>query len=593
MRRAYLLLIFLVLVFGLFLGRLNSLAVADDLDDINKQIADLTRALEMSKNATEGVKRSLLPLEAQISSVRKKIDSVAAGISEEEAKIKVLEASIVKREDELSGKYEILAARVRRFYIRSYFDTSMAALFSASEAGEIVREFGYRKALQDRDKGVIADLSLKIVTLNKDKDDAATRREKLAGEKVRLAKAQTDFDAQAVPLRKVIKEAEAYQQQVTSQIAQLSVRQQQLLAEKTGTFQTSVGDVPLADDPNSRPDFNPGFSPAFAGFSFGAPHRKGMSQYGAFGRAKGGQSAEDILRAYYGSGAELKKDYSTSISINVQGYGTYNIEDYAKRIYEVPNSWGDNGGYEALKAQAVAARSYALSYTNNGSGSICATESCQVFQPNAKGGNWDRAVNDTKGWVLVANGRPLSSWYASTAGGYTFSYLANGYSTPGEWDTKCGNQGCWTSEAYEKIAGSPWFYKGWYKARDGATCGRSSPWLSNDEFSDILNAIIVSKNDSGGASHIFPIDVNSCFGRSEDVWSREKMRDEASKYGGSVTSVSGVSVSYNTGGLTGTVKFQTNRGELSFSGDEFRTIFNLRASGRLWLASSLFNIEKK
>ena len=83
--------------------------------------------------------------------------------------------------------------------------------------------------------------------------------------------------------------------------------------------------MPLADDPASRPDFNPGFSPAFAAFSFGAPHRKGMSQYGAWGRAKSGQSAEDILRAYYG-GVEIKKDYSTNITITVRGYGAVNLE---------------------------------------------------------------------------------------------------------------------------------------------------------------------------------------------------------------------------------------------------------------------------
>ena len=47
-----------------------------------------------------------------------------------------------------------------------------------------------------------------------------------------------------------------------------------------------------------------------------------------------------------------------------------------KRIYEMPSSWGDQGGMEALKAQAVAARSYALAR----GGSICATEACQVVK---------------------------------------------------------------------------------------------------------------------------------------------------------------------------------------------------------------------
>jgi peptidoglycan hydrolase-like amidase len=84
-----------------------------------------------------------------------------------------------------------------------------------------------------------------------------------------------------------------------------------------------------------------------------------MSQYGAYGRAKEGQNVDDILHAYYGN-IEIKKDYSTDININVQGQGSYNIEEYVKRIYEMPAGWADKGGMEALKAQAVAARSYAL-----------------------------------------------------------------------------------------------------------------------------------------------------------------------------------------------------------------------------------------
>ncbi|MCJ7804662.1 SpoIID/LytB domain-containing protein, partial [Patescibacteria group bacterium] len=329
----------------------------------------------------------------------------------------------------------------------------------------------------------------------------------------------------------------------------------------------------------------------FAAFSFGAPHRKGMSQYGAFGRAKAGQSAEEILKAYYGGGIEIKKDYP-SVNINVQGYGVVDLETYAKRIYEMPGSWGDEGGMEALKAQAVAARSYVLAYTNNGAGSICATESCQVYKPTNKGGKWEEAVNATKGWVLMANGQPFSAWYASTAGGYTYSYSAQGYSTPGLWDTSCGSQSCWTSEAWEKKADSPWFYKGWYKSRSGASCGRSHPWLNQEEMADILNAIIVYRSGQG-VEHILPVDYNSCFGKGGEPWSLDQMKQEAESRGGAVTSVSGVNTTYSSGGQTAKVNFSTNRGSFEVSGDEFYTVFNLRAPGRVALKSKLFNIEKK
>jgi hypothetical protein len=258
----------------------------------------------------------------------------------------------------------------------------------------------------------------------------------------------------------------------------------------------------------------------------------------------------------------------------------------------MPGSWGDEGGMEALKAQAVAARSYALAYTNNGAGSICATESCQVYKPANKGGKWEEAVNATRGWVLVANGQPFSAWYASTAGGYTYSYSSNGYSTPGLWDTSCGSQGCWTAEAWEKKANSPWFYKGWYKTRDGQTCGRSHPWLNQEEMADILNAIIVYRSGQG-VEHILPVDYNSCFGKGGDPWSLSQMKSEASSRGGAITLISGLSATYSSGGQTASINFSTNRGNFEVSGEEFYTVFNLRAPGRISLKSKLFNMEKR
>ena len=54
----------------------------------------------------------------------------------------------------------------------------------------------------------------------------------------------------------------------------------------------------------------------------------------------------------------------------------WNIEEYLKHLYEMPSGWPS----EALKSQAIAARSYALSYTNNGSGSICPSQQCQVVK---------------------------------------------------------------------------------------------------------------------------------------------------------------------------------------------------------------------
>lgn len=525
----------------------------------------IAKANTTNKEDLAGLQNQIIRLQGQIKAMDGQLVKLSKDIFDREVKIGVKEA--------------LLGAKVKQDYIRQREQPILLVLFSADTANDFFKDLAYREKLAQQDRQVILEVSGEIKNLNDQSANLKRQKDGLAGLAVRV-------DKQATFLAGEVDKANKYVTDLGSKIAALSARQKQLLAERTGTFATTVGDVPLADDPGARPDYNPGFSPAFAVFSFGAPHFRGLSQYGAFGRAKAGQSAEDILHAYYG-GIEIKKDYATGINISVQGHGTVDVETYVKRIYEMPGSWGDEGGMEALKAQAVAARSYALAYTNNGSGSICATESCQVYKPSNKGGKWEEAVNATRGWVLVHNGQPFSAWYASTSGGHQDAYTANGYTTPGFWDTT-SNWTHWAEGAWEVKGGSPWFYKGWYRLRSGQSCGRSHPWLNTEEFSDIVNAAIVYAN-GGDASGIFPTDT--CMGSAG--WDRGRMASEADKYGGRITSISSFQVVHSQGGYTDKVIFSTNRGEVTISGANFNKVFNLRAPGALAVKSGLFNIEKK
>lgn len=523
---------------------------ADELEELQKQINDLEHQLELSKSATT-------PLEAEVKSLGAQLDSISA-------KLFQLQKDLQKSEDDLAFQKQILARTVRNFYVNSFVDIPLLTFLSSGDATDALRLVAFQQESSRQDRQIIRDISEKIA--------------KLASDKKRLAAAQAQVSKQSQFFKGEIAKAKSYQSELEGKIAALSARQQEILAEKSGTFQTTVGDVPLADDPSSRPDYNPGFSPAFAAFSFGAPHFRGMSQYGALGRAKAGQNYEQILKAYYGGGIEIK-DHNPDAQIVVEGYGTYSLEEYAKRIYEMPGSWGDEGGMEALKAQAIAARSYALAR----GGSICATETCQVFKPSPKGGKWEQAVNDTRGKVVYANGQPFSTWYASTSGGYQESYSANGYSTPGFWDTPSGRSG-WTSQAYEKVAVSPWFYKGWYKSRSGDSCGRSHPWLTSEEMADVLNGWKVLFEGGGDSSRVTPL--GSCWGGNP------YSIGELQSIGG-YTDVSGASVTYSDSGVTANVTFTTNKGSVTINGNDFYKAFNLRASGRIALKSGLFNIERK
>lgn len=519
----------------------------------------LPRIIAAYAPAQEKNKQELANLRNQLADLNKRITSLQNQLVKTEKDIKT-------REEDLAYAQEIFNEKALNQYksLRLY-DPILPFLFS-SDASKAFKEISFRQKAADEDRKTMEDYAQDLAKLKTDK-------ESLEKNKTSLASLQKQVAEKEKFLAGEVAKTESY-------LSSLSARQNELLAAKAGGFQTSIGDTPptlepCSGAPGSSNFCDPGFRPAFAAFSFGAPHRTGMSQYGAYGRAKSGQNAETILSAYY-QGAELRKDYSVPATIGVSGYGRISFEEnYLLGIYEIPESWGDNGGFEALKAQAVAARSYALAVTNNGAGTICASESCQVYKPQLKSGKWKEAVQATRGWVLVKGGSPASTYYAASSGGYTISQWG--------WTGIKDASGDWPGTAYEKIGGSPWFYKGWYKSRSGVSCGRGNPWLTSEEMADILNGWKVIYQGGGDASRVSPI--GTCWGGNPYSIS------DLQSIGG-FSSVSSVSVVYGNNGSTLKVFFGTNKGTVELSGEEFKKAFNLRAPGYIGLKSTLFNIEK-
>ncbi len=523
------------------------------LDKIQKEIDALTPAHESNKKELSNLNSQLTNLKKQISALSDKLSDV--------------EVEILRREDDLTYARDIFNQKTFDHYkfIRTY--DPILPFFSASEASTALREMFLRLKAADSNRQTMESLAEELISLKNDKDTLEKNR-------TSLASAESQVNSRANFLSGEVSKVESY-------LSSLSAKQQELIAQKEGGFQTSIGDTPPTLEPCSGPPgssnfCDPGFRPAFAAFSFGAPHRTGMSQYGAYGRSKKGQSAETILSAYY-QGASLQKGYPSPATISVDGYGRIPFEDnYLLGIYEVPESWGEKGGFEALKAQAVAARTYALAVTGNGVGNICPTENCQVYKPQLKTGKWAEAVRATRGWVLLKDGQPAKTYYASTSGGYTISQ----WSWTGIKDT----EGDWPSTAYEKIAGSPWFYKGWYKSRGGKTCGRSHPWLTSQETADILNAWHVLYKGGGDSSRISPIDTQCWGGNPYSISDLQAI--------GGYNSVTSISVVYSQAGSTQSVSFGTNKGTITIKGEEIKKAFNLRAPGYIGVKSTLFNIEK-
>ena len=107
----------------------------------------------------------------------------------------------------------------------------------------------------------------------------------------------------------------------------------------------------------------------------------------------------------------------------VTAVNAVNLEEYLRGV--VPNELSPQAfpQLEALKAQAVAARSYALAHVGDYAAKgfdVCATAACQVYRgQSSEQPLTDQAVKQTEGVVATWHGRPIHAYYTSTCGGHT------------------------------------------------------------------------------------------------------------------------------------------------------------------------------
>ena len=113
--------------------------------------------------------------------------------------------------------------------------------------------------------------------------------------------------------------------------------------------------------------------------------------------------------------------------ITVEGYGTVEFEKYVATVVSGEADLGQD--FEALKAQAIAARTYALSLSNSCTKSVCSTSRCQVYNPNKLRDEAIRAANETAGQYLTYNGHiflsEFDSFYCKDSTTCTYTKLPN------------------------------------------------------------------------------------------------------------------------------------------------------------------------
>lgn len=541
--------------------------IDEDIAAIQKQIEDLNK--------------SIAPLQKESTGLQSKITQAKSQITKAEAQIQDLGQKLIDKESDLEVQKLLLSERIKSFYKNTKKFSPLLIFLSSTESSSLLRQYTWYQSIIGQDKTTIINYVSDINNLNSNKI-------KLEAEKVKIAKLKQDLESRFGFLAGEIKKAEVYKAKLNQDLVNLEAQRIAGL-----NLPSSAASTMMCTDDRK---IDPGFGAGFAFFTFGIPHHVGLNQYGALGRAKAGQSAEDIIKAYFQNVEIASGREGETVKVNGKNeFGqtfnneSMNIEEYLKHIYEMPTSWPE----AALQAQAMAARSYALRVYRE-KGYLYPSQQDQVVKKELNNDRWISAVNATRGKVITSGGQPIKAWFASTAGGYTFT-SADVWGGNTEWTKRVrdtnGDINSFDdlmNKAYDRE--SPCFYaaQGYRKEYN------KSAWLKPSEVADIVNVILLYQKDSSTQNHLCY--KNDSSHGCTDTWDQEKVKSELRSRGGTpFNSISSATVTdwNKSEGRTNTLSFSGDAGNISISGPTFKSFFNIRAPANISIVGQLFNIEKR
>ncbi|NER19470.1 MAG: SpoIID/LytB domain-containing protein [Symploca sp. SIO1C2] len=151
-------------------------------------------------------------------------------------------------------------------------------------------------------------------------------------------------------------------------------------------------------------------------------------------------SEKNLIEVIRGKEGKNTRLYGGKLQVQPNAYGTYTlvnqvpIETYLRGV--VPHEIGPGAPYEAVEAQTIIARTYALRNLRRFEADnyqLCADTHCQVYRGlTGTVASADQAIAETESLVLTYDNELVDALYSSTTGGITapFSHVWNGSERP-------------------------------------------------------------------------------------------------------------------------------------------------------------------
>jgi len=163
-----------------------------------------------------------------------------------------------------------------------------------------------------------------------------------------------------------------------------------------------------------------------------------------------------ITRIFSDENIKINKvEYGKNFYLIKDSYGSWTLvqklsfNDYLRGV--LPHEIGSNAPIEALKAQAIIARTWAVYNSDRFKSDnyhLCITTQCQVYKPTVSNNlNIENAIEETTNMIMTYNGKPVNAFYHASNGGISalaseswemkdYPYLITKYDFIGEENNK-------------------------------------------------------------------------------------------------------------------------------------------------------------
>lgn len=419
-----------VIIFTLLAVIYPVVAYARTANEIEEEKATKQKELDALNADLKKAEQTLKSNIARKSSSLSEIDKIKAELAEIVSQLEVNKLTQAQLEQEIGIKSlekeeteRLQNIQIATSYISWKTQDETTLVLGGND---VLKNAIYYDYVTEVSKNSIKGLKTELETLTKSNDEYKFQIEKLTKDNDNLTSRKATLEKQISQMDSNIAKARTNVDGLRSKV--VGVQQNlELLSQEQQDIINKENKILLQDNAQCvRNDLVPGqYYFITRGRDLYQGHGIGLSQFGALGAAQQGWNASKILTFYY-TGTAVQTLAPRNVSVT--GYGSMDINTYVAGLGEIPSKacgteqqaaqnpskyvkdnpatiW-DCWPEEAIKAQVIAARSYAATSSQP----ICTSAACQVY---VGGNNKQWAADETANQYVTHGGNIIRAFYSS------------------------------------------------------------------------------------------------------------------------------------------------------------------------------------